>query len=107
MEFNSSLKQFLTKYDGGIYKFVNHIKYYWYTRVIRESSTNYNHIISFTGTSVSINANSVYQKTLEELQTTQAYVESLNEEQLSEMIAKLEQKDIKLSIQEHEYTKKI
>lgn len=64
-------------------------------------------LMTSLGTSASAYATEVYNNTIEQLQITQAYVESLDEEQLSEMIAKLEQKDIELSIQEQEYTKTI
>lgn len=41
-----------------------------------------------------------YKKTLDQLNTTEAYMESLNYEELEDMIAKLESKEIKLSLNE-------
>lgn len=55
--------------------------------------------ISLTGASVAISGPNAYKKTMEELQLTQAYIESLDEQQLYDLIAKLEIKNGELSFE--------
>lgn len=50
--------------------------------------------ITSTGTGVSLNANKTYQNMIHNEQVTQAYVKSLNDEELSTLIAKVENKEI-------------
>ncbi len=84
------------------------------TRVIN-SGDNDNNFLEMTlgsvttsaGTSISIHGNRVYQETIQQLETTQAYIESLDGEELEELIAKLELKDIELSLQESEKIKSL
>ncbi len=64
-------------------------------------------VTTSAGTSVSIHGNRVYQETIQQLETTQAYIESLDGEELEELIAKLELKDIELSLQESEKIKSL
>lgn len=58
-----------------------------------------------TGASISLNGNEAYNETMQQLEITQAYVESMNQEELEEFITKLELKDIELSLQESENAK--
>ena len=51
-----------------------------------------------TGTAVSWNGPDAYEKTMRQLQLTQAYIESLDEQQINEFITKLEIKDEKLTL---------
>lgn len=57
------------------------------------------------GTSVSLNAGPVYDATKVKLELTQAYVESMNEKELSDLIQKLEAKDIELASQDEKNQK--
>lgn len=55
------------------------------------------------GTSLSLNGEDAYEKTKQQLELTQAYVESLNQEELEELIARLEVKEAELSLNEDSY----
>lgn len=59
------------------------------------------------GTSVSINSVSAYEKTMQQLETTQAYIESLNEQELEELISKLETKEYQISLEEDTHGKSL
>ena len=61
------------------------------------------------GTYAGVGLSDAYTKTVSQLQDTQAYVESLTEEELSELINKLETKDYSCDVIEDEVilTKKI
>ena len=53
-------------------------------------------ISTSVGTSTSINGMNAYEKTLQQLETTQAYVESLNQKEMEDLLAKLEIKESEL-----------
>lgn len=55
--------------------------------------------VTSTGTAISLTGPNAYEQTKEQLQLAQAYIESLDEQQLSEMIAKLENKNYELSLE--------
>ena len=55
---------------------------------------------SSIGSSFVTNAVESYNTTVEQLQTTQTYMESLNQEELEILITKLEEKNIELSIED-------
>lgn len=57
------------------------------------------------GASLCFNGEEVYEKTKQQLELTQAYVESLNQEELEELIARLEVKEAELSLNEDSYTR--
>ena len=57
------------------------------------------------GTAVSLNADDTYYQTRREMYLTQSYIESLNEEELSNLIAKVECKS--LDIKDNVKTKKL
>lgn len=57
------------------------------------------------GSGTVTNSFDAYAKTLEELNTTQAYMESLNQNELEDLIAKLEAKDISLSFEDENIEK--
>lgn len=59
------------------------------------------------GTSVSMAANNAYNQTKSDLEMTQAYFESMNEEELSEFIAKLESKNIEITIDDEPVQKSL
>ena len=67
-------------------------------------------ISTSVGTSTSINGMNAYEKTLQQLETTQAYVESLNQKEMEDLLAKLEIKESELlqtETQNGKYVKKI
>lgn len=63
--------------------------------------------ITSLGTSVVLDGEDAYEKTKQQLELTQAYVESLNQEELEEMIMRLEAKETELSLEEDTYTRKL
>ncbi len=64
-------------------------------------------ITTSVATSVSLNGEKAYEKTMQQLETTQAYVESLSQTELEELIAKLELKEMELSINDEGYPRKL
>lgn len=58
------------------------------------------------GTSLSLNGENAYEKTKQQLELTQAYVESLNQEELEELIVKLEAKETEMKSAEESYVLK-
>ena len=58
------------------------------------------------GTSLASNGESAYEKTMQELELTQAYIESLSQEELADLIARLETKEYELTLTEEEYSLK-
>lgn len=51
-----------------------------------------------SATSLTLNGENVYEKTLQQLEITQAYVESLNQQELEELICQLEAKETELTV---------
>lgn len=57
------------------------------------------------GTSLFFDGEDAYEKTKQQLELTQAYVESLNQEELEELITRLESKETELSVEEDVYVR--
>lgn len=51
-------------------------------------------LLTSTGTAIYNSANSAYDKTLKQLELTEAYMESLSDEELNQMIEKLENMEV-------------
>lgn len=58
------------------------------------------------GTSLYLNGENAYEKTKQQLELTQAYIESLSQEELADLIARLETKEYELTLTEEEYSLK-
>lgn len=57
------------------------------------------------GLSLFLDGEDAYEKTKQQLEITQAYIESLDQTELEELIAKLEIKETQLTLEEENYTR--
>lgn len=53
-------------------------------------------MVTSTGTSVSLSGSQAYEQTIKQMEMTQAYVESLDEQQMLELMTKLDRKESEL-----------
>lgn len=85
IEFSPMLSSSLTSFSGVYTSML--------ASEIYQENTILGTLLTSTGSTIVSGLDNAYNKTVSQLQDTQAYVESLTEEELSELINKLETKD--------------